>query len=40
MLSALAAMASAVAVSTVGKAYLGIIADWWDRLVFDIQRLF
>src|SRR5206468_10644284 len=30
LLSALAAMASAVAVSTVGKAYLGIVAEWWD----------
>src|SRR3954453_2303670 len=40
LLSALAAMASAVAVSTVGKAYLGILAEWWDNLVFQLQRLF
>ena len=40
LLSALAAMAAAVAVSTVGKAYLGILAEWWDNLVFDLQRLF
>ena len=32
VLSALAAMASAVAVSTVGKAYLGVVAEWWDNL--------
>ena len=40
VLSAVAAMASAVAVSTVGKAYLGIVAEWWDNLVFSLQRLF
>ncbi len=40
ILSALAAMASAVAVSTVGKAYLGLVAEWWDNLIFSVQRLF
>jgi uncharacterized membrane-anchored protein len=36
VLSAIAAMASAVAVSTVGKAYLGVVAEWWDNLMFSI----
>jgi uncharacterized membrane-anchored protein len=36
VLSAIAAMASAVAVSTVGKAYLGVIAEWWDNLMFSL----
>jgi uncharacterized membrane-anchored protein len=36
VLSAIAAMASAVAVSTVGKAYLGVVAEWWDNLMFTI----
>jgi uncharacterized membrane-anchored protein len=36
VLSAVAAMASAVAVSTVGKAYLRIIAEWWDNLMFTL----
>jgi uncharacterized membrane-anchored protein len=40
VLSAIAAMASAVAVSTVGKAYLGLIAEWWDNFIFSVQRLF
>jgi uncharacterized membrane-anchored protein len=40
VLSAIAAMTSAVAVSTVGKAYLGLIAEWWDNLMFSLQRLF
>jgi uncharacterized membrane-anchored protein len=40
VLSAIAAMASAVAVSTVGKAYLGLFMEWWDNLLFSIQRLF
>jgi uncharacterized membrane-anchored protein len=31
VLSAVAAMASAVAVSTVGKAYLGVVSEWWDN---------
>src|SRR6266704_407189 len=40
VLSAIAAMASAVAVSTVGKAYLGLIAEWRDNFVYSVQRLF
>jgi uncharacterized membrane-anchored protein len=36
VLSAIAAMASAVAVSTVGKAYLGVVAEWWDNLMFKL----
>ena len=40
ILSALAAMAAAVAVSTVGKAYLTVIAEWWDNLVFQLGHLF
>jgi uncharacterized membrane-anchored protein len=40
VLSALSAMAAAIAVSTVGKAYLGVLAEWWDELVFQLQRLF
>jgi hypothetical protein len=33
-------MTSAVAVSTAGKAYLGLIAEWWDNFLFNVQRLF
>lgn len=40
VLSAIAAMASAVAVSTVGKAYLAVASEWWDNLVFQLQQLF
>jgi uncharacterized membrane-anchored protein len=40
VLSAIAAMTSAVAVSTVGKAYLGLVAEWWDNFLFQVQRLF
>ncbi len=40
VLSALAAMASAVAVSTVGKAYLGVVSEWWNNFVFQLERLF
>ncbi|MEV1290553.1 putative cytokinetic ring protein SteA [Micromonospora sp. NPDC049679] len=40
VLSAIAAMASAVAVSTVGKAYLGVVSEWWDNLVFQLGQLF
>jgi uncharacterized membrane-anchored protein len=36
VLSAIAAMASAVAVSTVAKGYLGVVAEWWDNLMFSI----
>jgi uncharacterized membrane-anchored protein len=40
VLSAIAAMTSALAVSTVGKAYLGLLSEWWDNLMFHVQRLF
>ncbi|MEE6262630.1 putative cytokinetic ring protein SteA [Plantactinospora sonchi] len=40
VLSALAAMASAVAVSTVGKAYLGVASEWWNNMVFQLGQLF
>ncbi|MFI5496539.1 putative cytokinetic ring protein SteA [Actinoplanes sp. NPDC051859] len=40
VLSALAAMASAVAVSTVGKAYLSVVSEWWDNLIFQLGQLF
>ncbi|WP_422768668.1 putative cytokinetic ring protein SteA [Plantactinospora sp. WMMC1484] len=40
VLSAVAAMASAVAVSTVGKAYLGVASEWWDNVVFQLGQLF
>lgn len=40
VLSAVAAMASAVAVSTVGKAYLGVVSEWWNNLVFQLGQLF
>ncbi|ADU11501.1 putative cytokinetic ring protein SteA [Micromonospora aurantiaca] len=40
VLSAVAAMASAVAVSTVGKAYLGVVSEWWDNFVFQLGQLF
>jgi uncharacterized membrane-anchored protein len=40
VLAAVAAMASAVAVSTVGKAYLSVVSEWWDNLVFHLGHLF
>jgi uncharacterized membrane-anchored protein len=40
VLSAVAAMASAVAVSTVGKAYLAVVSEWWDNLLFQLGHLF
>ncbi|WP_425402692.1 putative cytokinetic ring protein SteA [Glycomyces tenuis] len=40
IVSALAAMATAVAISTVGRSFIDVIADWWDGLLFQIQRLF
>ncbi|GAA0914249.1 putative cytokinetic ring protein SteA [Virgisporangium aurantiacum] len=36
VMSALAAMAAAVAVSTLGKAWLGVAAEWWDKLMFNL----
>ncbi|GLZ02147.1 putative cytokinetic ring protein SteA [Actinoplanes sp. NBRC 103695] len=40
VLAAIAAMASAVAVSTVGKAYLAVVSEWWDNLLFQLGHLF
>jgi uncharacterized membrane-anchored protein len=40
VLAAVAALASAVAVSTVGKAYLAVVSEWWDNLVFQLGHLF
>jgi uncharacterized membrane-anchored protein len=40
VLSAIAAMASAVAVSTVGRAYLSVVSEWWNNLVFQLGQLF
>ncbi|MDI1465248.1 putative cytokinetic ring protein SteA [Catellatospora sp. KI3] len=40
VLSAIAAMAAAVAVSTVGKAYLSLAAEQWDALMFKLQKFF
>ncbi|HEX5542099.1 MAG TPA: putative cytokinetic ring protein SteA [Micromonospora sp.] len=40
VLSAAAAMASAIAVSTVGKAYLGVASEWWDNLIFQLGQFF
>jgi uncharacterized membrane-anchored protein len=40
VLTAIAAMAAAVAVSTVGRTYLTLLGEWWDGLIFSIQRLF
>src|SRR3954467_7945071 len=36
VLSAIAAMAAALAVATVGKAYLAVVAEWWDNLMFSL----
>ncbi|MBT8228577.1 MAG: hypothetical protein HKP61_23755 [Dactylosporangium sp.] len=36
IMAAMAAMAAAVTVTTVGKAYLGVIAEWWDNLLFTL----
>ena len=38
--SALCAMAAALAVSTVGRSYLQVLAEQWDNFVFHVQRLF
>jgi uncharacterized membrane-anchored protein len=40
VLSAVGAMGSAVAVSTVGKAYLAVVSEWWDNLFFQLGQLF
>jgi uncharacterized membrane-anchored protein len=34
--AAIAAMAAALAVTTVGRAYLGVVAEWWDNLIFSL----
>ncbi|MBN1174271.1 MAG: hypothetical protein JXA67_19025 [Micromonosporaceae bacterium] len=36
ILAALAAMAAAMTVTTVGKAYLNVLAEWWDNLLFTL----
>jgi uncharacterized membrane-anchored protein len=40
VLSALCALAAAVAISTVGRSYLTVLADVWSQFIFQIQRLF
>nr|WP_233162403.1 putative cytokinetic ring protein SteA [Glycomyces salinus] len=40
IVSALAAMATAIAISTVGRSFVDVVADWWDGLLFQIERLF
>jgi hypothetical protein len=36
VMSALTAMVAAVTVSTLGKAWLGVAAEWWDKLMFNL----
>jgi uncharacterized membrane-anchored protein len=36
VVSAVIAMGAAVAVSTVARAYLGVLAEWWDNLMFTL----
>ncbi|HEY1178361.1 MAG TPA: putative cytokinetic ring protein SteA [Phytomonospora sp.] len=40
ILAAIAAMAAALTVSTVGRSYLEVVTEWWDGLLFQFQRLF
>ena len=40
VLAALLAMAAAMAVSTVGRSYVEVLAEQWDSIVFQLQRLF
>lgn len=40
VLTAIGAMSAAIAVSTVGRAYVSLLGEWWDSLIFSIQRLF
>jgi uncharacterized membrane-anchored protein len=40
VLAALFAMAAAMAVSTVGRSYVEVLAEQWDTVVFQVQRLF
>jgi uncharacterized membrane-anchored protein len=39
VLAAVAVMAAGVALSTVGRPYLGTLAAWWDTLMFQLQGL-
>jgi uncharacterized membrane-anchored protein len=39
VLTAIAAMAAALAVSTVGRAYVSLLAEWWDHLIFSVRGL-
>jgi uncharacterized membrane-anchored protein len=36
VLSAIVAMAAAMAMSTMSKAYLGVLAEWWNNLMFKL----
>ena len=38
-LAAVAVMAAAVALTTVGRPYLGTLAAWWDTVMFRLQEL-
>jgi uncharacterized membrane-anchored protein len=38
--SALCALAAAMAVSTIGRSYLQVLAEQWDNLLFGVQGLF
>ncbi|MFI5955892.1 putative cytokinetic ring protein SteA [Cryptosporangium sp. NPDC051539] len=38
--SALCAMAAALAISTIGRTWMQLLAEQWDNLVFQLQRLF
>jgi len=38
--AAMSAMAAAVAISTIGRSYLQVLAEQWNNLVFQLQRLF
>lgn len=40
ILAAIAAMAAAVSVSTIGRSYLEVVQAWWENLLFQLQRLF
>ncbi|MEV0647464.1 putative cytokinetic ring protein SteA [Phytomonospora sp. NPDC050363] len=40
VLAGVAAMAAALTVSTVGRSYLEVVTEWWDDLIFSLQRLF
>jgi uncharacterized membrane-anchored protein len=39
VLTAIATMAAAVAISTVGRAYVSLLAEWWDHLIFSVRGL-